>query len=370
MNFITLSAEHASILRDEHGVPVEWTILHTGSNKLCQEGIDGEIALSADDMSSIMEYHQKKGELIPVDSDHYLFELARSKGLEEAETLRLFPGGVAALGFGSLHLAGDELRLKVKWNPAAHEMLKEKLYKYFSPVIRGLKHGPLRVTSVAMTNTPAINNLDALAASANQPSGLSGRSDLPGTNQRSFTMTKTEKALQRLLGRDTVALSSDIQEKEDGTIAAEIEEKASVIEEVTKLLKLEPGASLDEIIAALKAEIERAADADEKQAKLDELAANAEADAHAKLVNQGRAEGKITNADMEYINSLDSRALAAHLQHCGRKVPVTSPVTPKRVQADTVALSASDRLAISALRNAGVADAEKLYLEKKGLKNG
>ena len=71
MNFITLSAEHASILRDEHGVPVEWTILHIGSNTLCQEGIDGEIALSADDMSSIMEYHQKKGELIPVDSDHW-----------------------------------------------------------------------------------------------------------------------------------------------------------------------------------------------------------------------------------------------------------------------------------------------------------
>ena len=182
-------------------------------------------------------------------------------------------------------------------------------------------------------------------------------------------MTKTEKALQRLLGRDTVALSSDIQEKEDGTIAAEIEEKASVIEEVTKLLKLEPGASLDEIIAALKAEIERAADADEKQAKLDELAANAEADAHAKLVNQGRAEGKITNADMEYINSLDSRALAAHLQHCGRKVPVDTPVVPKRTT-DVIALSSDDRLAISALRNAGVADAEKLYLEKKGLKNG
>ena len=51
---------------------------------------------------SIMEYHRKKGELIPLDSEHYLYELANQKKLDESETLKMFPGGVAALGYGLL----------------------------------------------------------------------------------------------------------------------------------------------------------------------------------------------------------------------------------------------------------------------------
>ena len=164
MNWISLSSESPGVIRDENGVPVEWTLLRIGSNPICKEDRDGSLVLTAEAMRQIMEYHAKKGELIPLDSEHYLFELANQKKLDESETLKLFPGRVAALGFGSLALSGEDLRIKVKWNPKAYEMLKEKIYKYFSPVIRGLEHGPLRVTSVAMTNTPAINNLDALAA--------------------------------------------------------------------------------------------------------------------------------------------------------------------------------------------------------------
>lgn len=38
----------------------------------------------------------------------------------------MFPGGVAALGYGSLALSGEDLRVKVKWTPAAYEFMKEK----------------------------------------------------------------------------------------------------------------------------------------------------------------------------------------------------------------------------------------------------
>ena len=178
-NWIKLSAETPGVVRDENGVPVEWTLLRVGDNPLCREGRDGSLRLTAWDMKSIVDYHEKKGEEIPVDSEPYLFELANQKNMDEAETLKLFPGGVAALGFGTLALSGEELRIRVKWAAAAYEMLKEKIYKYFSPVIRGLEHGPLRVTSVAMTNTPAINGLDALAArsESNNPSDLSDQSD-------------------------------------------------------------------------------------------------------------------------------------------------------------------------------------------------
>ena len=357
MKWIALSAETKDVVRDQNGVPVEWTLLRIGSNPICQEGRDGSLVLTAEAMQQILDYHTKKGELIPLDSEHYLYELANQKKLDESETLKLFPGGVAALGFGSLALSGEDLRIKVKWNPKAYEMLKEKIYKYFSPVIRGLEHGPLRVTSVAMTNTPAINNLDALAASATQSSGKS---------DRKVNMNKLEQALKRLTGRDSVALGAELSETEMNRLACEIEEKASLIEQVGQLLGQKAGASVNEVVAALKAETEKAKSADAKQAKIDELAASAEKKAHADLVAKGRAERKIVDADMEYVNSLDSKALSAYLDHAAPKFPAPLEHKPTERKSDAAALSAVDRIAIDSLRNAGVKDAETEYLKRKG----
>ena len=362
-NWIALSAETPGVLRDECGVPVEWTLLREGENPICQEGRDGSLRLSAAAMKEIMAYHEKKGEQIPVDSEHYLYELANSKKVDEAEALKLFPGGVAALGFGRLALSGEELRIRVKWTPAAYEFLKEKIYKYFSPVIRGLESGPLRVTSVAMTNTPAINHLDALAASALNPSVRPEQSGRPD-KRKEPRMGKLEKALKRLLGCDSVALEGEVKEEERDKVAAAVEEKASLIEKVKELLGLEPGATLEEVIAALKAETEKAKSADDKQAQLDELAAAAEKEAHRRLVERGRAERKITEGDMDYVRSLDSKALSAYLDHAAPKVPAPLERKPDR-KPDTVTLSAVDRIAVASLRNAGVPDAEKVYLERK-----
>ena len=204
MDWIALTAEAQRVIRDENGVPVEWTLLRIGDNPHCQEGKDDNLLLTAEQMSEILDYHRKKGELIPLDSEHYLYELANQKKLDEHETLKMFPGGVA------------------------YEFMKEKIYKYFSPVIRGLENGPLRVTSVAMTNTPAINHLDALAASANKRPATGGKE----------SMSKLENALKRLLGRDSIALGAETEEKEKDQIACEVEEKASLIEQVKTLLGL------------------------------------------------------------------------------------------------------------------------------------
>ncbi|MBO4647102.1 MAG: hypothetical protein J5806_02985 [Lentisphaeria bacterium] len=363
MKWIALSAETKDVVRDQNGVPVEWTILKVGENPICQEGRDGAIMLSAEGMRQIISYHEKKGEEIPIDSEHYLYELANQKKLDEGETLKLFPGGVAAMGFGRLVLSGDRLRIKAKWNPAAYEMLKEKIYKYFSPVIRGLENGPLRVTSVAMTNTPAINNLDALAASATK---LSGKSDTSDKSDRKGTMNKLEQALKRLTGRDSVALGGEVSEEEKDKIACEVEAKADLIEQVKKLLGLEAGATLEQVVAALKGMDEKAKSADDKQAQLDQMAASAEKAEHARQVARGRAERKIVDADMEYVNSLDSKALSAYLDHAAPKFPAPMERKVTERKPDAVALSSVDRIAIDSLRNAGVKDAETEYLKRKG----
>ena len=48
MNWISLSSESPGVIRDENGVPVEWTLLRVGENPICQEGKDGALVLSAE----------------------------------------------------------------------------------------------------------------------------------------------------------------------------------------------------------------------------------------------------------------------------------------------------------------------------------
>lgn len=361
MDWIALSAETQRVIRDENGVPVEWTLLKIGDNPLCQEGKDDNLSLTAEQMREIMEYHRKKGELIPLDSEHYLYELANQKKLDESETLKMFPGGVAALGYGSLALSGEDLRVKVKWTPAAYEFMKEKIYKYFSPVIRGIENGPLRVTSVAMTNTPAINHLDALAASANLTP--SDRSDKSGRSDRKESMGKLESALGRLLRRDSLALSGETSNEEKDKIACEVEEKADLLEQIKKLMGLAEEAGNSEIAAALKAIIDKAAGADEKQQKLDEMAASAEKAEHARLVAVGKSQGKVGPWNQAWVDSLDSKALSAALPHMAVQVNLKT-VTPDTRRADDndVALSADEERII---RTLGIKKEDYLN-EKKG----
>lgn len=331
-NWIALSDLPSSVLRDTNGVPVEWTLFSVGDTPFCQEGRDGLIRLTSEDIDAIIDHYRKKGEEIPVDSDHYLHYLAKKHGVDESVALKLIPSGVAAMGFGALSRQGNDLRIHVNWTPSAHEFLREKIFKYFSPVIQGLKTGPLRVTSVALTNVPAINNLDALAARSEPNNG------------KAPLMKNLEKALGRLLGRDTIALSAESTESELDKLAGEVEEKASVLEQVKTLLNLGADATLDQIIAALTAELEKAKTADEKQAQLDEIAAKAEREEHDRLVAKGRADRKIVDADMDYVNSLDSKALSAYLDHAAPKFPAPLPKDAGRPQdPDSVTLTAEDK---------------------------
>ena len=137
-----------------------------------------------------------------------------------------------------------------------------------------------------------------------------------------------------------------IDERHRGELLA-VEQKAnalSVLDQVTKLLELPPDATPEQIIAALNAELEKAKTAVENQAKLDELAATAEREEHARLVAKGRAERKIVDADMDYVNSLDSKALCAYLDHAAPKVPAPLPKEAgRKPDQDAVVLTAEDK---------------------------
>ena len=332
-----------TVKRDTNGVPEEWTLLHAGVNRLVKNGKDYELRLSVEDLDAIVAYQAKKGESIPIDSNHYLHILAEKHGVEENEALRLVPSGVAAMGFGTLLRDGNELRIRAEWTPGAYELLKEKIFRYCSPVIRGLKEGPVRITSVAMENEPALNCEDVLAAG--------GESSDPEDVARNAVDLKRiqdpiERALGRLLGKklwDEIVLAGE----DDGDSAIErtaaaIEEKADTIASMREGLGLSGEEPDDALPGALDEVKKRAGRADSLQRELDKLAASAEDRRKAEMIERGLQEGKLTHALEGWAKDQDCAVLASYLEHAPVVVPGRMEFAPDRHRATGRSLTSAD----------------------------
>lgn len=332
-----------TVKRDMNGVPEEWTLLHAGVNRLVKNGKDYELHLSVEDLDAIVAYQAKKGESIPIDSNHYLHILAEKHGVEEDEALRLVPSGVAAMGFGTLSREGNELRIRAEWTPGAYELLKEKIFRYCSPVIRGLKEGPIRITSVAMENEPALNCEDVLAAS--------GEDCDPEDVARNAVDLKriqdpVERALGRLLGKklwDEIVLAGE--DDGDGAIertAAAIEAKADTIASMRESLGIseeEPDSALPRALDEVK---NRAGRADSLQRELDTLAAAAEDRRKSEMIERGLQEGKLTHALEGWAKDQDCAVLASYLEHAPVVVPGRMEFAPDRRRATGRSLTSAD----------------------------
>ena len=223
--------------------PKPFRLFAVGENALTKNGKKYVLTLSAEQIRSIAEYHRDKGEKIPLDSHHALLLAAEKAGVSETEAARAVPAKVAALGYAALKAEPDGLyAADIELLPLAQELFKAGSLRYYSPVIRGLDgKSPLRVTSIALDNVPALNNLDILAASAedvHNPPDLD-RSDLPGKPRKDSTMEKLEKALNALFPADALALSAETEEVIAGkleALAAELPELSAENAEKTALI--------------------------------------------------------------------------------------------------------------------------------------
>ena len=334
---------------DSNGVPEEWTLLHAGVNRLVKNGKDYELHLSLEDLDAIAAYQAKKGEAIPIDSNHYLHILAEKHGVEESEALRLIPSGVAAMGFGTLFREGSDLKIRAEWTPGAYELLKEKIFRYCSPVIRGLKEGPVRITSVAMENEPALNCEDALAACSEEENAD------PEDIARSAVELKRlqdpiERALGRLLGStlwNEIVLSGE--DDADGAFertAAAIEAKADAIAAMREGLGVTDDEPDEAMSAALDAMKERAVQADTLRQELDALICAAEEKRKAELIEQGLQAGKLTHALEDWAKSQDCAVLASYLEHAPAVVPGRMTFAPDKRNTPVRSLTTADEAMI------------------------
>ena len=220
--------------------------------------------------------------------------------------------------------------------------MKEKIFRYFSPAIRGLTKSPLRVTSVALENEPCLNSLDAFAAQADDDEDI-----------KKFTtgekMNRIQKAIAGLLRLDSIALAAD---GDNPDVAAAIEGKAKLITQLRETLKLPENVTDETILAALKGAIEKAGGFDALKQELDQIKADQEVAKRDALVEKGLADGKLTYESAEaWAKKQDAAALAAYLEHAPVVVAlgkVSDKVTSK--EDDEVALSAEDENAIRTLK--------------------
>lgn len=292
--------------------PKPFRLFAVGENALTKNGKKYVLTLSAEQIRSIAEYHRDKGEKIPLDSHHALLLAAEKAGVSETEAARAVPAKVAALGYAALKAEPDGLyAADIELLPLAQELFKAGSLRYYSPVIRGLDgRSPLRVTSIALDNVPALNNLDILAASAedvHNPPDLD-RSDLPGKPRKDSTMEKLEKALNALFPADALALSAETEE----VIAGKLEALA---------------AELPELRAA--------------KAKVSELALSAENAEKSALIDKAVAENRVTNAEREGLLKLPLTWLSAELpKRPAGQVPV-SPLPEGKE--DEAALTAEEK---------------------------
>lgn len=293
----------------EDGAPKPFRLFRIGENALTQNGKDFKLTLTPEDLENIVEYQRKKGEKIPIDSRHALMLAAEKAHVTESEALQAVPSAVAALGFASLERRDDGLYASdVELLPLGAELFRQGALRYYSPVIRGLDgKSPLRVTSIAMDNVPALNNLEMLAASAEAVSET--QTPRSGKNKE-VNMTRTEIALRKLLGDESLALSDSTDE----VVATKLEALSAEIPELRR-----------------------------KAAEVDALKLAAETEQKKALIDKAVAENRVTNSEREGLMKLSIAWLSAELPKRPQNAAPVNPLPEEKDDDDADALSAEEK---------------------------
>lgn len=135
----------------EQGIPSVITLVPLGNVETTQ----GSFIVNTESFQSMNQQFKKRKIDVVIDYEHQTLQDVQSP---------------AAGWIKSLSLSKDAILGVVEWTQKAQEYLKNKEYKYLSPVIQVRKEDGVAVGlhSVALTNTPAINGMKALVLKNNE----------------------------------------------------------------------------------------------------------------------------------------------------------------------------------------------------------
>ena len=272
----------AGVERSSDGLPKAWRLLAFGPLSVTKDGKTSKGAFTEADADLIYTAHKEKGVKLPIDSNHVMHALAGSLGKDERDIAAATGGDALAMGFGDLEKRSDGLWLSgVSWTPIGAGLMKEKAFRHFSPVFRGLSDGKLRVTSVSVLNYPAIDGQEAIACAGNTPPPPPPLTD---------------------------AKSADAKPADGG-----------ITELIAAALGLPKGTSAEAIVKAVEGLAMRLKELSTQQ---EELALSAETARRKELISAALADGRLSNALLPWSESQTSAALSAFLSAAPRVVPV------------------------------------------------
>lgn len=300
----------------------------------------GDFVVDEESYNAMKAEMQRRGIDIVIDYEHQTLQDVQAPASGWVKELIYTPEAIVA---------------KVEWTQKAQEYLKNKEYRYLSPVvlIRKEDNKAVALHSLALTNTPAINGMFAIVNSANietendtggKGMDLQKLKELLGLPADAAEETIMNALMEKLGGAEKKEESETKEEPEPGK---EQEKETEVVANsvILGLLGLKENAKTEDVagkIMALKA------GADSQQQEITDALnrlKNREAD---EVVMNALKAGKITAAQKDWAKDYvlkDRKGFDAFIE----KAPVVVPVgklnlkdVPKRnVEVDSLVLKAT-----------------------------
>ncbi|SNR95387.1 Mu-like prophage I protein [Humidesulfovibrio mexicanus] len=265
---------------------------------------------------------------LPVDYEHQLI-LAKQNGKPAPAS-----GWVEAVAY----VPGRGLFAAVSWTAKAREHISADEYRYISPVFRfdQATGAVLEILSVALTNNPALDGMDAVALAALFPSASAATTTPPQTKETN--MDELLERLRWLLNLPITATAEEIVAQLD-KLKAQLTGGDDAAASVDLLALLKGLKEKDESIAALTAQVEKpdpakyapvAALANLQQAnaalaaKLEQLANGAQVAKVDAVIQAALADGRLTAGLEPWARALGAKDEAALTAYLTAAAPVTA----------------------------------------------
>lgn len=248
-----------------------------------------------------------------------------------------------------IYKGDDALVAKVEWTPKAQEYLKNREYRYLSPVVtvRRKDRKAIGLHSVALTNTPAIDGMFAIVNSAGFPAGEID--DPQGGENMEFL-----KALAAMLGLPETATEEDVKNAVDALLKKGTEVVANST--ILSMLGLENDAKTEDVTGKIQ-QMKNGGDVAAELAALKQQIAKKDAD---EAVALALKDGKISAAQKEWASQYalkDPEGFSGFLEKA-------SPVVPMgKFGADQLAVHKKGEVDSVVLKNLGMS---KEDIEKYG----
>jgi phage I-like protein len=199
----------------------------------------------------------------------------------------------------------DGIWAVVEWTPRAALYLKNREYRYLSPVfLRRLDDNRVvRFLHAALTNTPAIDGMIPIVNKAQQRSSAAAQHNDCAT-ERQFK--KKEANMERLF--DLLGLKAGATEEQAvAALRALTEGGPSLPAEVLDLLDLGEGASLSEVTGTIQAMKQGSGRAEDLARRVKELEEKSRTEGVDRLVTRAMKDGKVTPAQADWAREYAER---------------------------------------------------------------